>query len=61
MNDAPVLDAYPDGDRLKVWCVHCDRWHFHGATGGHRVAHCSSGPYRETGYVLRRVDEGGQS
>ena len=50
----PILAAYTDGDVFRVWCQHCQRWHGHGAIGGHRVAHCGTGAY-PLGYMLRRV------
>ncbi len=56
-SDIPRLDAYDIGDGVHwiVWCVHCLRWHFHGAGSGHRVAHCfSESPYDVTGYILVR-------
>src|SRR6266568_8981266 len=64
----PVLEAYRyTSDRrevsLVVWCLHCRRWHWHGAGNapgagdGHRVAHCINpkSPYNQGGYVLREV------
>lgn len=57
MNETPILDAVrrADGMGLKVWCIHCNRWHIHGLGDGRRVAHCSNpdSPYHSTGYVLR--------
>ncbi len=50
-----VAGHYPGGTPYwKVWCVHCQRWHVHGAGPGHRVAHChdSRSPYYDTGYIL---------
>lgn len=58
MDDAiPILHATLDNgrnDRWKVWCQHCEVFHFHGAGDGHRAAHCSSylSPYKETGYLI---------
>ena len=59
ISTAPVLPAYPTSHGLRVWCVHCHRWHQHGQGGGHRVAHCTivSSPYRLTGYVLALAEE----
>ncbi len=37
----------------RVWCESCRAWHYHGAAPGHRVAHCDSGGYTETGYNLQ--------
>ncbi len=60
---APILRAEryaPDG-ALRVWCVHCQRWHYHGKGEGHRIAHCRhhggnpESPYLQTGYILREV------
>lgn len=60
----PRLPAFPRSvGGLKVWCVYCDRWHFHGTGYGHRNAHCPRpgdvgsenvrpSPYRNTGYTL---------
>jgi hypothetical protein len=49
---APTLVAELHGEQLRVWCIHCCRWHHHGPGEGHRVAHCDSGPYATTGYTL---------
>ena len=56
---APKLIAYPREDFPKGWKVYCDfclRWHLHGASLGHRKAHCCNekSPYYKTGYVLVR-------
>ena len=54
----PILLAYEDEDGgLHAWCIHCRRWHLHGAGEGHRAAHCTNkdSPYLKTGYVLTRV------
>ena len=50
----PILAAYTDADVFRVWCQQCQRWHGHGAIGGHRVAHCGTGAYPR-GYMLRQV------
>jgi hypothetical protein len=56
----PFLLAWPDGAGLwKVWCPHCRAYHHHGAEEGHRVAHCSSGPYETSGYMNVRHDRAG--
>lgn len=56
---APVLEAvaYDEYGCLKVWCEHCDAWHFHGPGDGHRVAHCAdpASPYEGSGYILRQT------
>lgn len=60
----PRLTAYPRDDGstgLRVWCGHCDQWHYHGSGFGHRVAHCPPSrlsPYSKTGYVLTRPEAG---
>lgn len=72
-NGVPVLAAYerksdrgdPEGpsSRFLVWCQWCSIFHTHGAADGHRVAHCngcSESPYRDTGYILKRVGLFGQ-
>ena len=43
--------------QCRVWCPWCRRYHFHGTDyagnfEGHRVAHCSSGPFEDTGYYV---------
>lgn len=53
----PTLTAEPftDGERelWRVWCDHCDEWHYHGPARGHRIAHCvGETPYTATGYNL---------
>ena len=56
--DAPTLLANEitvDGvTRWRVWCKHCQSWHFHGPAEGHREAHChdSNSPYWRSGYNL---------
>ena len=56
--NAPTLLAYEitvDGvTRWRVWCKHCQSWHFHGPAEGHREAHChdSNSPYWRNGYNL---------
>lgn len=60
MSDIPVLDAFQEQDAYFVWCQYCMDWHMHGATEGHRLAHCpdkSKSAYRETGYILRYAGE----
>lgn len=50
----PVLLAYPcEGNQVKAWCPYCKTWHHHGRYKGHRVAHCHTGPFKETGYILK--------
>lgn len=58
--NAPIVQAYriehPVSPSLVFWCVHCRRWHTHGAGDGHRVAHCKDGaPYTRGGYVLKSI------
>lgn len=57
--DAPTLPAEAitddDGHILwRVWCKHCNNWHFHGPGDGHRLAHCTdpASPYLKQGYNL---------
>jgi hypothetical protein len=56
--DAPVRPAYEavvkGVTRWLVWCRHCQKWHRHGPTEGHREAHCQDArsPYWKTGYNL---------
>jgi hypothetical protein len=52
-DDFPKLPSFslPSGNTV-AWCDSCRRWHHHGAGGGHRVAHCGSGRYEDSGYVL---------
>jgi len=55
----PELPAYQYNDRGSgiAWCEYCQRYHIHGNTMDHRIAHCDFvSPYRETGYIL--VDMG---
>ena len=59
---APTLTAQPhvDGERelWRIWCQHCDQWHYHGRGRGHRIAHCTSvTPFSATGYNLRPSEE----
>jgi len=64
---APVLPAYRSRgqESLIIWCLWCEKWHWHGAVGpelgagnGHRVAHCvyALSPYKETGYYLQEIE-----
>lgn len=50
----PVLKGFGDSHTIRVWCIYCKRLHVHGIGGFHRVAHCESGPLRETGYIPMR-------
>lgn len=53
--EIPVLlaEPVPDKPRLwRVWCPYCRCYHTHGALIGHRVAHCVSSPFTETGYYI---------
>jgi hypothetical protein len=62
--DAPVLRAYrvrskrTGAMRFRVWCRHCDGWHYHGPGEGHREAHCFSpdSAYHRSGYNLALVE-----
>jgi hypothetical protein len=51
----PTLEALADqAGNLYAYCDWCKHFHTHsGSEGGHRVAHCWNGPYRETGYILK--------
>lgn len=53
MSAAPtfVCELTPGGG-WRFFCPVCERFHYHGAAEGHRVAHCGGGPYREGGYYL---------
>lgn len=58
-NDLPVLLCREVREKSglllwECWCPYCKRFHTHGAEAGHRVAHCDSGPFRDTGYILKR-------
>jgi len=55
----PVLLAKPihreNGISWEVWCPYCDRFHYHGATEGHRVAHCApETPFSDLGYIIKK-------
>jgi hypothetical protein len=58
--DPPELPAYrhPDDVHLLVWCRSCRRYHWHGRSAGHRVAHCAdrNSLYDAIGYTL--IDAG---
>ena len=49
----PLFDCTETKDGWMFLCPHCKRPHHHGKGEGHRVAHCTDGPFRERGYVLR--------
>jgi hypothetical protein len=58
----PVLDAEiaSCGCCLRVWCLHCKTYHFHGMGGsgstgeGHRASHCyTDSLWKGSGYILR--------
>jgi hypothetical protein len=58
----PILNAIIyDEFHVKVWCEHCNTWHYHGRKGGsgHRSAHCTNrnSPYKITGYEIRWEEE----
>lgn len=47
--------------QILVWCPHCKKHHIHGwnvfnarDAVEHRVAHCTTGPFREGGYFIGR-------
>ena len=50
----PVLLARPSksGETLLVWCPYCLKEHTHGPGAGHRTAHCITGPFLDTGYII---------
>ncbi len=56
--DAPVVPVYEVrikvGFYLVICCKYCRQWHRHGATKGHREAHCDDrrSPYWKSGYNL---------
>lgn len=56
--EAPTLTAHKvevDGvTYFRVWCDHCQQWHYHGPRDGHREAHCRDpeSPYWRTGCNL---------
>lgn len=55
----PELPAYQYNEKGSgiAWCEYCQRYHIHGSTTNHRVAHCDFvSPYNEIGYIL--VDMG---
>ena len=63
-NGMPILPGWPtkDGKQVRVMCVFCGHFHFHGLSQeerdgalGHRVAHCHNpdSPYNESGYYIR--------
>jgi len=58
--DSPVLLAEPFGEsQWRAWCPFCKHYHYHGASEGHRTAHCfdSHSPFEETGYYLVLASE----
>jgi hypothetical protein len=58
IREIPTLPAYATTEgHLRVYCVHCRKWHYHGEGAGHRMAHCmdDESPYHRTGYYLAPV------
>ncbi len=54
----PVLLAESTGGvGLKAWCCYCCVYHQHGTGGAIRAAHCIEGPFKATGYYLKRPDK----
>ena len=62
----PIIKALPRKGGWKFWCPFCKKWHLHGASEGHRVAHCFcrapmepysniESPFRKTGYILKKM------
>lgn len=60
VENIPVIKAEPWEDYalgLKFFCEFCNKFHYHGAGEGHRVAHCKievESPFHETGYYLTK-------
>ena len=63
MPDYPVIKCLPRCDvscvdMLRFWCPFCKRWHYHGRTDGHRVAHCvGQTPYKRSGYEIKMMSK----
>ena len=59
--DCSILPAYferAQGKRfLRIWCLYCRKWHFHGVGDGDRVAHCIHPIVCYTSYSLQTVGE----
>ncbi|WP_436715076.1 hypothetical protein U8335_20365 [Roseiconus lacunae] len=53
--DAEIFTGEAGERRFRVWCDHCQVWHYHGPRSGHREAHCHdrTSPYERSGYNLR--------
>lgn len=56
----PTLIAFAvSANDCQVWCPYCCRWHLHSydklekTRATHRAAHCSDGPFLETGYYIK--------
>lgn len=47
---------------LSTWCSYCCKFHHHGTSEGHRVAHCinEDSPFINTGYVLKKIKLSGK-
>jgi hypothetical protein len=48
----PTFKCLEKNNEWRFNCPHCEKEHRHGVGVGHRVAHCSDGPFKETGYYL---------
>jgi hypothetical protein len=53
----PILPAYRDGDQLRVWCDHEQKWHLHDTGDGFRLADCDckDSPLMANGYEVHEV------
>lgn len=57
----PTFIEWVKGKRfMRVWCLYCRRWHFHGADDGVRTAHCLNVHICYTSYFLQEVGEWGE-
>lgn len=54
-NDVPVFigelhDDFEGG--IRIFCPHCEEWHYHGHGEGFRRAHCMEGPLVGEDYII---------
>jgi hypothetical protein len=54
----PTFKCFEKNNEWRFYCPHCKKEHRHGIGLGHRIAHCSKGPFKKTGYFLILNEEG---
>jgi hypothetical protein len=59
LGEPPTFKCFQEDNEWRFYCPNCKKEHHHGIGPGHRIAHCSKGPFKKTGYFLVLNEEGG--